>query len=213
MPDSLISTESLQSIATFAQPAPHPASPWHTVWDNTDHISTRSHDAETAFGLVWGILEDISGLAVEAEKAGDRRLLKLSDELYLLSNTIHDRMVEVRKLSAEMQRLAGQMQDAERAPAPVDTVARLYSELMVAEKAINEATSNPSEEMERALDEATDRFVDEPVTSIQGIALKLQQLAAIESYEKDEPGLLRSRIVFGLIENLAAIRTAQGVVR
>ncbi len=91
------------------------------------------------------------------------------------------------------------------ATSPGDPIKPLWEALNRASEALNAADRDPSEEIEDAYYEASDRFVDAHTTSTEGILRKLEHLAAVENMEKlskEEPQLINCRIVLGLIKDL-----------
>lgn len=91
-----------------------------------------------------------------------------------------------------------------------DPIKPFWEALTKASEALNAEDRDPSDEIEDAYYEASDRFVNTHTTSTVGILRKLEYLAAVENMEKlskDEPQLINCRIVLGLIKDL---RTALG---
>lgn len=216
--------DTLASLAEPTQPATAPtrlsqeeaAALRTAVWYPADSIDVATREAATAFRIVWETMEELCGVTLDAKDKGNPAPAERHDQLYLLLNLISDRVQAVREHGAAITTAINGLRDTADAPAPLptDLVGLRYTELLVAEKTINDLTDrNPSEDEESAYDEAQERFIDEPVTTIEGVILKLKRLAAIESYEKDEPGLLRGRLVFGLVGDLEKIASANGVVR
>lgn len=190
------------------RPATFPEDLRSEVWWKAGEIDRDAHQAGTVFGMVWEIMEDISSHAVNAEARGDKALLTASDRLYVLLNGVSDRIGTMRKAAEVITQLSGKTPTG-LAHLSDDPVAQRYREYRAAQAVVDapEHTADESPEIE-AYHAAHDRFIAEPVNSLLGVLLKLEDLADHENLEGElqkAPRLIPPRIVLGLIKDLRAV--------
>lgn len=173
------------------------------VWMRAGEIDRDAHQVGTIFGMAWEIMEEISTHAVHAEARGSKALLTASDRLYVLLNGVEDRVGTMRKASEVITRLSSRSTNGSTHLGD-DAVSQRHREYRAAEAAVNapEHTADESPEID-AFHTAQSRFIEEPVTSLLGVLLKLELLNEVEDLEHEGDGIKNS-IILGLLKDLRA---------
>ncbi len=208
MPDTLFAQPTAQP--PVAPAGNMPCAIRSKIWSAADNIVSGDYNVEVAFGLLWEVLEDVSGLAVRDEQEGrGKSLLTQSDRLYFICNKLHDLTRAARKHADAIIEATRDM--PREVPDSDNAIALRWGELLIAEQALNaqaEERGDPTDEIADAYHAAQERFVAEPATTAAGVLLKLERAFEVDSVEKelaDNPSLVGARLLRGAIHDLRAM--------
>ncbi len=175
------------------------------------HLKSAQESSEAA--AVSGHL--LHNLITSAEFAGTRRGQELKIQTQYITRHIYEVQSYAVNAAKCLEVLCNggwsgpSLERGRIIPRHTDPVEDRHQEYRAAEAAVNapEHTADESPEID-AYHAAHDRFIAEPVNSLLGVLLKLEDLVEHEDFEGElqkAPQLIPPRIVLGLIKDLRAV--------